>query len=92
MFGNYIKISVRHIWHNKLYSFINVSGLAIAITCVLLAVFYIKDERSFDKFHEKKKNIYRIVTNVTDNKGERKTQMHKMKKQHRNKTKGEVSK
>lgn len=73
MFSNYIKISVRHIWHNKLYSFINVSGLAIAITCVLLAVLYIKDERNFDRFHEKKENLYRIVTNVTDNKGERKT-------------------
>ena len=74
MFRNYIKISIRHLWHNKLYSFINVSGLAIAITCVLLAVLYIKDERSFDKFHEKKKNLYRIVTNVTDSKGERKTE------------------
>src|SRR5688500_10552284 len=72
MFRNYIKTSVRHIWHNKLYSFINVSGLAIAITCVLLAVLYIKDERSFDRLHEKKENVYRIVTNVTDNKGERK--------------------
>src|SRR5687768_11870477 len=72
MFRNYIKTSVRHIWHNKLYSFINVSGLAIAITCVLLAVLYIKDERSFDGFHEKKENLYRVVTNVTDNKGERK--------------------
>lgn len=73
MFRNYIKTSVRHIWHNKLYSFINVSGLAIAITCVLLAVLYIKDERSFDRFHEKKENLYRVVTTRTDEKGERKT-------------------
>ncbi len=73
MIANYIKISIRHIWQNKLYSFINVSGLAIAITCVLLAVLYIKDERSFDSFHKKKENLYRIITNVTDNKGEGKT-------------------
>ena len=73
MFINYLKISARHIWNNKIYSFINVSGLAIGIACVLLAVLYVKDENSFDQFHEKKDNLYRIVTNVTDNKGERKT-------------------
>ncbi|MEP7373274.1 MAG: ABC transporter permease [Chitinophagaceae bacterium] len=74
MLTNYIKTAVRHIWHNKLYSFINVSGLAIGISCVLLAVLYIKDERSFDKFHEKKDNLYRVVTNVTNEKGERKAE------------------
>ena len=64
---------VRHIWHNKLYSFINVSGLAIAITCVLLAVLFIKDERSYDRFHEKGKNLYRVLTTRTDDKGARGT-------------------
>jgi putative ABC transport system permease protein len=71
--NNYIKISVRHLWHNKLYSFINVFGLAIAITCVLLAVLYIKEERSYDGFHEKKEHLYRVLTSVTDNKGNRET-------------------
>jgi len=73
MVSNYIKISFRHLWHNKLYSFINVFGLAIAITCVLLAVLYIKNERSYDKFHENKENLYRVLTSVTDNKGNRGT-------------------
>jgi putative ABC transport system permease protein len=73
MLGNYLKISIRHLWHNKLYSFINVSGLAIAVGCVLLALLYIKNERSFDNFHEKKRDIYRVITHVTDSKGERKT-------------------
>src|SRR5207342_2834446 len=73
MFNNYIKISFRHLWHNKLYSFINVFGLAIAIACVLLAVLYIKEERSYDGFHEKKENLYRVLTSVTDNKGNRAT-------------------
>lgn len=72
MFGNYIKMSVRQLRHNKLYAFINVSGLAIGITGVLLAVLFIKDERSFDGFHEKKADLYRVVTNVTDSKGQRK--------------------
>ena len=73
MFKNYLKIAIRHLWHNKLYSFINVAGLAIAITCVLLAVLYIKEERSYDKFHEKKENLYRILTSRTDSKGNRGT-------------------
>lgn len=73
MFRNYIKIAIRHIWHNKLYSFINVSGLAIAITCVLLAVLFINDERSYDRFHEKRENLYRILTSRTDDNGNRGT-------------------
>ncbi|HEU4860552.1 MAG TPA: ABC transporter permease, partial [Chitinophagaceae bacterium] len=73
MIKNYFKIAIRHLWHNKLYSFINVAGLAIAITCVLLAVLYIKEERSYDKFHEKKENLYRVLTSRTDNKGNRGT-------------------
>ena len=73
MLGNYIKISSRHLWHNKLYSFINLVGLAVAISCVLLAVLFIKDERSFDRFHEKRENLYRILTTRTDDKGNRGT-------------------
>ncbi len=73
MLSNYIKISARHLWQNKLYSFINVFGLAIAITCVLLAVLFIKEERSYDGFHEKKENLYRILTSRTDDKGNRGT-------------------
>ena len=69
----YFKTSFRHLWHNRLYGLINVSGLSIALTCVLLAVLYAKDERSYDQFHERKDRLYRVVTNVTDSKGERKT-------------------
>ncbi len=73
MFRNYVKISIWHFLQNKLYSFINVFGLAIAITCVLLAALYIKEERSYDRFHEKKENLYRVLTSRTDNKGNRGT-------------------
>ena len=73
MVNNYIKISFRHLWHNKLYSFINVFGLAIAIACVLLAVLFINNERSYDTFHEKGKNLYRVLTSRTDDKGNRGT-------------------
>lgn len=71
--GNYIKSSLRHILKNKLYTFINVMGLAIGITCVMIAAMYAKDEASFDSFHENKNELYRVVTTFTDEKGERKT-------------------
>jgi len=64
MFINYLKLSFRHLWHSKLYSFINVFGLAIGITCVLLAVLYVRDEQSFDDFHKNKSNLYRVTTTL----------------------------
>lgn len=73
MFRNYIKTSLRHLWHNKLYSLINVSGLAVAITCIWLAVLFIKDERGYDKFHAHAPNLYRVLTSRTDDKGNRAT-------------------
>jgi putative ABC transport system permease protein len=73
MLRNNLKIAFRHLRHNKLYSFINVSGLALAITCVLLAVLYVKEELSFDDFHQRKENLYRIVTSLNNEKGERRT-------------------
>lgn len=56
-----------------MYTFINVMGLAIGITCVMLAVIFAKDEASFDSFHEKKNELYRIVTTLNDENGDRKT-------------------
>ena len=66
-----IKITLRHLSQNKLYSSINIFGLAIGISCVLLAVLYWKDERSFDSFHKKNPNIYRIITTIAESKGDR---------------------
>lgn len=43
--------------------------MALAISCLLLAVLFIKDEQSYDRFHEK--DIYRVVTHLTDQQGER---------------------
>lgn len=62
MLKNYLRTACRHLWRNKRYSAINVAGLAIGITCLLLAVLYTKDEHSFDDFHQQ--NIYRITTTV----------------------------
>jgi putative ABC transport system permease protein len=69
----FLKISLRHLWQSRLYSFINILGLATAIACMLLAVLYWKDERSYDDFHKNNPNLYRIVTNVVNKEGRTET-------------------
>lgn len=59
MYYNYFKIAFRNLVKYKLYSFVNISGLAIALACAILVMFYVKDELSFDTFHEKSDRIYR---------------------------------
>jgi putative ABC transport system permease protein len=66
MLINYLKLTRRHLWKNKLYSAINVFGLSASIVCVLFAIMYWNDERSFDDFHVNNPNIYRITTTSTD--------------------------
>lgn len=61
MFKNYLKIAWRNLLKNKGYSAINIGGLAIGMACFLLIVTFIKNEFSYDKYHEKAENIWRIV-------------------------------
>ena len=62
MFLNYLKITFRNIKRNKLYSFINVLGLAVGFACAILILLWIQDELSYDKYHHNAKHIYRIIT------------------------------
>lgn len=62
MFKNYFKTAFRNIARNKLYSFIKITGLAIGIATSLLILLYVLDELSYDKFHSKYKQIYRVAT------------------------------
>lgn len=63
MIKNYLKIAFRNILKYKVCSFINVSGLAIGLACTLSIFIFIKDELSFDKFHDNLDHIYRLTTN-----------------------------
>lgn len=60
MFKNYIKIAFRNLKKQSLYSFINISGLAIGVAFCFLVLLFIKDELTYDAFHENKENIYRL--------------------------------
>jgi putative ABC transport system permease protein len=63
MFQNYLKVALRAILRNKLSSFINIFGLALAMCCSLMIYLFIKDELSYDKYNAKADNIYRITRN-----------------------------
>ncbi|NJO25576.1 MAG: ABC transporter permease [Bacteroidia bacterium] len=67
MFKNYFKTAFRNLARNKVYSFINIAGLSIGLACAMLIMLYVKDEVSFDGFHKKVNNIYRIVSMGKEN-------------------------
>ncbi len=60
MLKNYLLVAFRNLKKNKIYSVINLSGLAIGITACLVIYLFISDELSFDQFHSKKSQIYRL--------------------------------
>ncbi len=61
MLCNYFKIALRHVGREKGYSVINVLGLAIGMACCLLILLFVRDELSYDRFHEKGDRIVRVV-------------------------------
>ena len=61
MIKNYFKIALRNLWKNKSFSAINISGLALGLTCSILIFLWVKDEYSVDAFHKNGDRIY-IVT------------------------------
>jgi putative ABC transport system permease protein len=61
MFRNYLLIALRLIKKNKLYSFINIFGLAIGLAACILILLWVNDELSFDRFHTKADQIYKVV-------------------------------
>src|ERR1700733_8911675 len=61
MFRSYFKTAWRTLCRNKIFSFINVSGLAIGISASLVIYLIVSYDLSFDKFEKDKDRIYRVV-------------------------------
>jgi putative ABC transport system permease protein len=66
MFKTYIKIAWRSLMKNKIFSFINIFGLAVGLTCCILITLYIFHETSYDKYHKNSQQIYRLGTVFID--------------------------
>lgn len=60
MLRNYIKIAFRNLLRNKVYSLINVLGLAAGLTCAILLFLYIQDELSYDNYHKDAAQVFRL--------------------------------
>lgn len=60
MIQNYFKVAIRHLLKSKVFSFINVMGLAVGMAAFFLITQYVSFEMSYDEFHENKGEIYRI--------------------------------
>ena len=58
---NYAKIALRKLRRQKIYSFINIAGLAVGLAACLLILLWVKDELSYDAYHEKADRIYRVA-------------------------------
>lgn len=67
MLTNYIKIAFRNFARQKSYTLLNIVGLSLGMAASLLILQYVKYERSFDKFHSRANDIYRIQYNGWQN-------------------------
>jgi ABC-type antimicrobial peptide transport system permease subunit len=65
MIFNYIKISLRNIKKQKLFTGLNVFGLALGMSVALLCLAMVSDLKQFDRFHKDSEDIYRITTELT---------------------------
>ncbi len=61
MFKNYFKIALRNLKKSTGYTVINVAGLAVGLACCLLILLFVRDELSYDRYHEKADQIYRVT-------------------------------
>lgn len=69
MIKNYFKIAWRNLWKNKLFSFINIMGLGLAIPFALLSLLQVVSAYENDNFHPALERLYRVITNVKDDNG-----------------------
>lgn len=64
MFKNYLKVALRNLIKQKLYTIITILGLSIGITCCLFIMLYVRQELSYDRFYPNSDRIYRVAHQV----------------------------
>lgn len=66
MISNYLKVAIRNLLRQKAFTFINIFGLALGISCTALIGMWVNDEVSYDKFHNDYDRIYRITATLPE--------------------------
>ncbi len=69
MLYNYLKIALRNLTRNSVYSFINIFGLAVGLACSLLIMLWVNDEIGYDGFHQNKSRLFQLYGNALGDKG-----------------------
>ena len=66
MMANFLKLYFRNLNKNRLFSFLNISGLIVGFTSCVLIFLYLTNEVSYDSFHERSEDIYRVYLDATN--------------------------
>jgi predicted permease len=61
MLKNYLKIAFRNFKKHKVYSFINISGLAVGMACCMLIMLWVQDELNYERFQKQLDKIFCVV-------------------------------
>jgi putative ABC transport system permease protein len=64
MIGNYLLVAFRNIVRHKLYSFINIAGLAVGLTCAIFIILFVRDQLSYDRWIPGTQNLYRLEETI----------------------------
>ena len=70
MLKNYLLVAFRNLWKHKVYSLINILGLAVGFCCCLLITFFIAYELNYDHYHSNSDRIYRVTRDFLNQDGE----------------------
>jgi putative ABC transport system permease protein len=65
MFRNYLTIALRNLTRHKLYSFINIAGLAVGLTCAIFIILFVRDQLSYDRWIPGTENLYRVENTLS---------------------------
>jgi putative ABC transport system permease protein len=60
MFRNYLFTALRNLTRHKLYSFINVAGLTVGLTCAIFVILFLRDQLSYDRWIPGTETLYRV--------------------------------
>ncbi len=64
MIGNFFKIAFRNLLRHKIYTIINITGLAMGMAICMLILFFVRHELSYDRFHNNAEQIYRVTSEI----------------------------
>jgi putative ABC transport system permease protein len=66
MFTNFLKVTLRNLYREKMYAIINIFGLSLAIACCIILGLWLRSELTYDRHHTKYKQIFRVATEQKD--------------------------